>query len=850
MRIATFSRALAVIGCALLSACSDPGNGSSQLTPVEPAAAAAVPQSRPSLAVVPGACIDIAGLLNLASAAWGAGSPDLSSVTGKLGQLNTLVQSGDFAGARGQAISIIEFTLRKNSQRALGGSPAQLLDFVNKVACFGGLDLTLTTLEGTFYILPGDAPQILRAPDGLAGISLQADPVSEPTLITIAPIPFVPTRPGDGPLTTKLDQYRGFYEFEKVSANNLSLKQTAVVEICAPTTLDPVIFNRLRLGHDVTAGFQIEPQATTPSFLNCDTAYASAGPKAPSLFGRVASLFMPKVAFAATTNMFFGGGVTGTVTELSPFAPVDPVVSFGGGVTGTVTELRILSLSVASNAACLATEAPVGVALAPDCRPSVTVSTFLGTPLLGAPITWTVTTGGGQVAAEAAAQACVAPFASSVLTPTTTGGRSTVCWTLGNTPGTNRLRAVGGVGGDVPAGASYADARFFTATANAPSAFRFTTAPAEGANIVAGANIPVNAEVVDRNGVTVTSFTGPVTLTLNKNAFVGGTTSYAVNAIGGVVTFPSVAITKAATSYQLTSTASFGGTPFSTAGSTFNVIPASAATLTIVQGDNQTALAGTALPINPTVLALDAFANAIPNATIGWSAGGSSGGSVNPASSNTDAVTGRASTVWTVGSGANELRASLGTLVALFRATGTTPTLTVLNQCLTGGSGDTFSNSLVATPTAFFIPDPGNGKTIREITLFVSSAGQANQPTEYMLGLTIQRATFNAALSLPDTLRAKVFLRGNNSEAKAVTFVLPTPIVGANGQSARSVMLDLVAITNPDGVKLNFNTGVCSPNSTKCNPPNLCKATQVSSPTPFPVGTFYRQSVAITVKGN
>ncbi len=85
---------------------------------------------------------------------------------------------------------------------------------------------------------------------------------------------------------------------------------------------------------------------------------------------------------------------------------------------------------------------------------------------------------------------------------------------------------------------------------------------------------------------------------------------------------------------------------------------------------------------------------------------------------------------------------------------------------------------------------------------------------------------------------------------RIIAFVLPTPNVGATGQSARSVMLDLVAITNPDGVQPNFNTGVCRPNSTTCNPPNLCEATQVSSPTPFPVETFYRHSVAITVKGN
>lgn len=848
MRIPTVYRTLAVISCALLSACSETGSSGLQPNPVQPVTAA--PLSRPSLAVVPGACSNIAELTALANDAFGAGSPDVQSVTGKLGQLNTLVQSGNFTGAREQAISIIEFTLRKNSQRALGGTPAQIRDFVNKVACFGGLDITIATIEGTYFILPGDAPQILLAPDRLGGISLQGDPVSEPTLISIAPIAFTPTRPGDGPLTTKLDQYKGFYEFDMASANNLPLKRTAVVEICAPTGLDATVFGRLRLGHDASAGFQIEPPASSASFLTCDNAYASAAEAqgAPSLFGRVASILMPKIAFAATTNMFYGGGVSGTVTELSPFAPVDPEVSLSGGVSGTVTELRILSLSVVPGE-CSSTEAPVGAALDANCRPHVTASTFLGTPLLGAPVTWTVTAGGGQVAAENADRSCLSPFGTSVVTPTTTGGRSTVCWTLGAAAGTNRLRAVGGVGGDVPAGARFADARLFTFTANPPSAFRFTTGPADGASITAGTNIPVSVAVVDKNGVAVTSFTGPVTLTLNQNTFAANATSYVVNASGGVATFPSVSITKAATSYQLISTASFSGAAFSTTSPMFNVVPASAAALNVVQGDNQTALAGTVLPINPTVQALDAFSNIIPNATISWSAGGSSGSSVNPTSSNTDAVNGTAFTVWTVGAGLNELRATLGTASAIFTATGTTPTLSILNQCAVGGSGDAFTVGLTSDPTAFYIPGPSNNRTIREITVFVSASGSSNDTTEYQLGLTIQRGTFNAAVSKPDTVKATTFLRGNTSQAKPVTFVLPNPIVGASGPNV-PVMLDLVALTNRDGRRLNFNTGICSPNSTKCNPPNLCKVTQVSMPTPYPTGTFYRQSVAITVKGN
>jgi pectin methylesterase-like acyl-CoA thioesterase len=205
-----------------------------------------------------------------------------------------------------------------------------------------------------------------------------------------------------------------------------------------------------------------------------------------------------------------------------------------------------------------------------------------------------------------------------------------------------------------------------------------------------------------------------------------------------------------------------------------------------------------------------------------------------------------------VGVGANELRATLsrgvaGDTAVLFTATGTTTALVSLNACAPGGSGDPFTDP--ASPYAFYIPDPGNGKTIKQIQLYISSAGKANAPSPYQLRLSIQRGTFDGIVSGPVHTTANVFLRGNNSEAKMVTFTLATPIVGANGPSAKAVMMRLEALTNPDGAKLSFNTGVCSPGKS-CKPPAGCNATEVSNPLPYPSGTFYRKSVGISVLGN
>ena len=850
MRSTRLPRVVALVGLAVLTACStESRTGAFPTTPAQtlwPAPAGGTL----SLTLAPGTCITFAGLTQAAYDAFGAGSPDVSSVLGKLNTLQNLINAGDFSGARQQGYSIIEFTLRKNSQRALGGSPAQILAFVNAVSCYSGLNATITDLDNTYFILPTDGPQTLISKDGWAGISLPANPVAEPSILDIAQIPFVSTGPGTGPLDTKLDQYRGFYDFSLLSANNLGLAPgvTATVGVCPLPSIDPTILNRLRLGHGARAGFEITPPATI-GFLTCTNAYASSAK--PGFFGHVASLFTPRVAFASTTAFFGGGGVGGLVTELSPFAPVDPVLSFSGGVGGTVTELRILkqiSASVAL-AGCSTTEAPVGTGFAPDCRPTVTLKTFLGTPLNGAPITFSVLSGGGTSAPQDANKAC-GTYGTTALVKTA-GGSATACWTLGSIPGSNTLSATAAAGGDVPKKAVINNNGFvFSAIANAPSAFAFTVRPATP--IVAGTNIPVTVTAVDRNGVAVAGFNGQVTLSLVTGTFAGGLASYTATATAGVASFPAVSITKTGTGYQLVVSGSYAGTQFTFTGGAFDIVPAAATTLTIVSGNAQTALAGSVLPINPTVKLADTYGNVIPGATIAWSAGGSSGSRVTPLTSVTDA-NGQAFTAWTVGAGGNELRAQVTDAVSvLFIATGTVPTLVTLNQCLPTSGGDPFDLP-GTTGNAFFIPDPGSNKTIRQVTLFISAAGRANTPTQYLLELAVQRSTFDLAADSVTYQRqrvpATVFLRGSNSEQKAVTFTLTTPIFGANGPSAKPVMMRLRALTNPDGSKLSFNTGPCSP-GTSCKPPTGCTATEVSSPTPYPAGTFYRKSVGITVSGN
>jgi len=174
-----------------------------------------------------------------------------------------------------------------------------------------------------------------------------------------------------------------------------------------------------------------------------------------------------------------------------------------------------------------------------------------------------------------------------------------------------------------------------------------------------------------------------------------------------------------------------------------------------------------------------------------------------------------------------------------------TSNLGVLNSCAAGGSKDPVNDP--AKPYAFWIPDPGNGKTIRQVQLFFSSTGNAKEPTPYEIELSYQRATFDPNVSLPVVTRATVMLRGNNSENKMATFTLAQPIVGANGPSARAVAMRLRVLTNPDNTTITFNTGPCPPGKS-CKVPAGCNATQVI-PDVLPLGTLYRKSVGITVRG-
>jgi hypothetical protein len=475
---------------------------------------AALERSNTTASIVPGTCTNLAELNTLAATLFTASSsPNISSVRGKLKNLDGLVKRGKIADAQVHASEIVAFTLLKHNQGGLAGTAEQVEAFTDAVLCFAGFDLDVEEPTDTYFILPSDAPQVITNSTGTAGISFDANPVTEPTLVQFAIIEDVYPAPGAGPLDTKLDQYPGFIQITKTSATNAPLAKPAVVGVCAVGAIPQAVRDRLRLGHGASAGFEITPAATA-DFISCPNETAQA--PAASGWGRVLELLLPAKAHAFQEA--FGGGVGGTVTEFSPFAPVDPELQFGGGVGGTVTEFtRSAELFAAPATASLHTETDIDCSLAPtstlvasQCSPYVTLRTRLGTVLGAVPVTWEVTAGGGSIAPNTA-ETC-GSYASLVAGSTNAMGNSKVCWIVGPNVGVNTVRATPTAGGEAPDGVTFSPAsRDFSVTSFTANA---TVLHIIGGNDQTGASgsalpTPLSVRVTDANGYPVAGI--PVT---------------------------------------------------------------------------------------------------------------------------------------------------------------------------------------------------------------------------------------------------------------------------------------------------------------------------------------------------
>ena len=464
---------------ALASACRD---GKQSLLPTDPASSGGA-----SRAIVPGTCTTLSQLIALTNTVFASGGPNANSVLGKLDNLDKQLKKGRLAEAQAQARNIVSFIQQKAAGGGLAGTPVQVQGLINGVLCYAGL------ATDSFLIYPSDQAQVIISPTGLAGVSLQANTVGTPSLLTITILD--PNAPS--PLITKLDKYPTNIDLTISSP----LTKPAIVAVCPSPSVPASVLPHLRVGHQASTGFELTPRADG-SFLNCQSIAQS---RVPEWVRRLASYVMPRTLYAKQIDAERGGGVGGTSTEFSPFGAVDEELR-SGGVGGTSTEFlpapvtpptvgstrraspRVsasssLTPSARTNAltvTCASPSAPAGSALPPECRPAILITTRNGTIMQNVPVNWAVNLGGGTIAPQnLSTSTCGSPFGATAATTTDVDGKASVCWTLGAVAGINTVIATPTAGGDAPAGVTFAPpALSFTATGTSITPTVTVTCPA------------------------------------------------------------------------------------------------------------------------------------------------------------------------------------------------------------------------------------------------------------------------------------------------------------------------------------------------------------------------------------
>lgn len=359
---------------------------------------------------------------------------DRSSALSRFNQIVKEVDKGQAEAARGHAIQLVEFIVNKYEDgRLIGGqsitTQATLAQVLNGILCIVGLPQvfgpgSLGPDGAAAFIYPTTPDTTVVTGTEWAGVHIPAASVNQPTLVTIQRLPDFP-----GPLLTQLDQYPIYYEYHSTSA---SFTNDVLVGICLADNAVPPDPTRLRVAHNVppyTMGsIEILPLAT-PSFLDCsDAPLASSASRWGFDLARAGDWIVRSVVAVIAPRplmaMFGVGGVGGTVRTFSPFGVVDTL-----GVISPATPYPEVHAPT------------VGAVTSPT--PSVYVKSPTGRPMVGVPVTFTVTRGGGSVTGGS--------------TVTDANGQATVgSWTLGPVERRNDLL----VTATGPARSGFADTGF------------------------------------------------------------------------------------------------------------------------------------------------------------------------------------------------------------------------------------------------------------------------------------------------------------------------------------------------------------------------------------------------------
>jgi len=284
-----------------------------------------------------------------------------------------------------------------------------------------------------------------------------------------------------------------------------------------------------------------------------------------------------------------------------------------------------------------------GAAVTPP--PSVIVKDQNGSPMGGQTVTFAVVSGGGSVSGETVA--------------TNAAGVATVgSWTLGPVAGANVLNATSGT----------LTAVAFTATSTAGGAASLARNAGDNQTAIAGSAVPIPPSVIvkDANGNPKSDVSVTFAVTSGGGSVTGATVTTNASGIATVGSWTLGPVTGAnvlsATSGTLTAV-TFTATS----------ITGAAASLAKNAGDNQTAPAGNAVPIPPSVIVKDATGNPKSDVAVAFAIE-SGGGSIAGAAAVTNAAGVATAGSWILGNsaGQNSLSATVSGLPSVtFTAVGT-----------------------------------------------------------------------------------------------------------------------------------------------------------------------------------
>lgn len=434
-------------------------------------------------------------------------------------------------------------------------------------------------------------------------------------------------------------------------------------------------------------------------------------------------------------------GDASTVWRLGDRSGAQRVTATVAGVTTPVTFVATVGAAAPATVAITAGDNQTAAAGALVANaPSVVVRDRFTNPVSGVSVVFSVLAGNGSV---------VTPGAI-----TNASGVATVeGWRLGTTAGANRLQAL------VVASGVTANPVVFSATGTSGAAA--TIAPQTTTTI----NVPVSTAVTPAPSVRVTDASGNgvsgVTVTFTGSAgstVTGGTKTTDAN---GVATVDSWLLGAAAGTYTLTATSG----NLTAAVFTATARAGTAASVSVFAGNNQSAIVGRTVAVEPSVRVVDAQGNPVAGVEVVFDVtlGGGTAVARRPlTNANGVAEVGG----WTLGEepGTNRLRATVtGTNIAgnpiTFTATGT-PGLPASVTAVSGNGQTATANQAVTTPPSVIVRDnrgnPVNGVTVT--FLIGSGAGTVLGATQTTAGggvATVERWTLGPAAG-QQTLIARV----------------------------------------------------------------------------------------------